>query len=131
MNNGVIIVFWNVRSLYNKIDTIRLEVDSIRPDIVNINETWLHNNIDDGFVSIKDYTLIRSDRFTMEAGTVKKGGGLCTYVKSGLVCEDIKDMIISNKDIELHLVKYALPYTRPILIFNVYRPPSGDIDVLL
>ena len=72
MNNGVIIVFWNVRSLYNKIDTIRLEVDSIRPDIVNINETWLHNNIDDGFVSIKDYTLIRSDRFTMEAGTVKK-----------------------------------------------------------
>ena len=98
---------------------------------MNISETWQHDNIDDGFVSIKNYTLIRSDRLTMEAGVVKKGGGLCTYVKDGLVCEDMKDMIISNKDIELHLVKYALPYTRPIFIFNIYRPPSGDIDIFI
>ena len=38
-------------------------------------------------------------------------------------------MIISNKDIELHLVKYNLPFTRPIFIFNAYRPPSGDIFI--
>ena len=43
----------------------------------------------------------------------------------------MRDMIISNKDIELHLVKYALPYTRPIFIFNIYRPPSGDIDIFI
>ena len=131
MNKGLKIVFWNVRSLYNKIDTVRLEVDNIKPYILNINETWFHDSIDDGFVSIKDYTLIRSDRTTMEAGVVKKGGGLCTYVKSGLVCEDIRDMIISNKDIELHLVKYNLPFTRPIFIFNVYWPPSGDLDIFI
>ena len=80
MNKGLKIVFLNVRSLYNKIDSIRLEVENIKPDILNINEIWLHDNIDDGFVSIKDYTLIRSDRMTMEAGVVKKGGGLCTYM---------------------------------------------------
>ena len=73
MNKGLKIVFWNVRSLYNKIDAVGLEVDNIKPDILNINETWLHDNIDDGFVSIKNYTLIRSDRMTMEAGVVKKG----------------------------------------------------------
>ena len=72
MNKGLKIVFWNVRSLYNKIDTIRLEVDNIKPDILNTNETWLHDNIDDAFVSIKDYTLIRSDRLTMEAGVMLK-----------------------------------------------------------
>ena len=131
MNKGLKIVFWNVRSLYNKIDSIRLEVENIKPDILNINETWLHDNIDDGFVSIKDYTLIRSDRETIEAGVVKKGGGLCTYVKDGLVCKDMRNMIISNKDIELHLVKYALPYTRPIFIFNIYRPLSGDFDIFI
>ena len=68
---------------------------------------------------------------TMEAGLVKRGGGLCTYVKNGLVCEDIRDRIISNKDIEMHLMKYTLPYTRPIYIFNVYRPPTGDIDIFI
>ena len=101
MNNGLKIVFWNVRSLYNKIDTIRLEIENIKSYILNINETWLHDSIDDGFVSIKDYILIRSDRMTMEAGFAKKGGGLCTCVKSGLVCEEISDMSISNKDIEI------------------------------
>ena len=129
MNKGLKIVFWNVRSLYNKIDTIKLEVDNIKPGILNINETWLHDSIDDGFDSIKDYILIRSDRMTMEAGLAKKGGGLCTYVKRGLVCEEISDMLISNKDIEIHLVKYNLPFTRPIFTFNVYRPPSGDFDI--
>ena len=89
MNKGLKIVFWNVRSLYNKIGTIRLEVDNIRPDILNISETWLHDSIDDGFVTFKDYTLIRSDRKTIEAGMLKKGGGLCTYFKSGLACEEI------------------------------------------
>ena len=38
-------------------------------------------------------------------------------------------MTISNKDIEIHLVKCNLPFTRPIYIFNVYRPPSGDFDI--
>ena len=131
MNKGLKIVFWNVRSLYNKIDTIRLEIENIKPDILNINETWLHDDIDDEFVSIKDYTLIRSDRMTIEAGLVKRGGGLCTYVKNGLVCEDIRDRIISNKDIERHLMKYTLPYTRPIYVLNVYRPPTGDIDTFI
>ena len=131
MNKGLKIIFWNVRSLYNKIDSIRLEVENIKPDILNINETWLHDNIDDVFVSIKDYTLIRSDRMTMEAGMVKKGGGLCTYVRDGLICEDMRNIIFSNKDIELHLIKYTLPHTRPIFIFNVYRPPSGDIDIFI
>ena len=28
-------------------------------------------------------------------------------------------------------MKYTLPYTRPIFIFNVYRPPSGDIDIII
>ena len=74
---------------------------------------------------------LRSDRTTKEAGIVKKGGGLCTYVKNGIVCEELTDMIISNKDIELHLVKYNLPFTRPIFIFNAYRPPSGDLDIFI
>ena len=53
------------------------------------------------------------------------------YVKNGLVCEEIREMIISKKDIEMHLMKYTLPYTRPIFLFNVYRPPSGDIDIFI
>ena len=42
MDKGLKVIFWNVRSLYNNIDTIRLEIDKINPDILNVCETWLH-----------------------------------------------------------------------------------------
>ena len=128
MDKGLKILFWNVRSLYNKIDTFRLEIDKVNPDILNVCETWLHNDIESDFVSIKDYVIIRSDRTTLENGIQKRGGGLCTYVRKSLICEDLIEHTISNINIELHVVKYCLPYTRPIYIFNVYRPPAGDVD---
>ena len=128
MDKGLKVIFWNVRSLYNKIDTIRLEIDKINPDILNVCETWLHDDIENDFVSIKDYTLIRSDRKTFENGILKRGGGLCTYVRKTFICEDLIDHTLSNNNIEMHVMKYKLPYTRPIYIFNVYRPPAGDVD---
>ena len=128
MDKGLKIVFWNVRSLYNKIDSIRLEIEKANPDILNVCETWLHSDIENDFVSIKDYTIIRSDRLTLENGIQKRGGGLCTYVRKSLICEDLMDHTLSNSNIELHVMKYKLPFTRPIYIFNIYRPPTGDID---
>ena len=132
MNKGLKIVFWNVRSLANKIDTIRCEVGKLEPDILNINETWLHDNIIDDFVKIDGYILLRSDRKTLvDDGQIKKGGGLCTYVRKNIVCSDIVDMSISNRNIELSVVKYDMQFTRPIYIFNIYRPPLGDIDAFI
>ena len=128
MNKGLKVLFWNVRSLYTKIDTIRLEVEKVNPDIVNINETWLHDDIDDGFISIKDYILVRSDRQTMENGVIKRGGGLCTFAKKSLICEELTDKTVGNHNIVLHGMKYVLPFTRPIYIVNLYRPPVGDFD---
>ena len=124
-------VFWNVRSLYNKIDSIRVEIDKINPDIVNLNETWLHDKIDNGLISIKDYILIRSDRKSYDGEVAKKGGGLCTYVRKTYIFEENKEMTIINKNIELHVMKYKLPFTRPIYMINVYRPPAGDIDAFI
>ena len=75
MDKGLKVIFWNVRSLYNKIDSIRHEIDKINPDILNVCETWLHDDIENDFVSIKDYTLVRADRKTYENGILKRGGG--------------------------------------------------------
>ena len=50
-------MFWNVRSLYNKIDTIKEEIGKLAPDILNISETWLHNQMPDHFVNISNYIV--------------------------------------------------------------------------
>ena len=45
MGKGLKGLFWNVRSIYNKLDSIRHEVNNLQPDILNMSETWLNENI--------------------------------------------------------------------------------------
>ena len=122
MGKGLSITSWNVRSLLNKIDSIRYEVAISKPDILNISESWLHINIDDKEISINGYIITRLDRSTYADGTIKKGGGLCKYIKQGLVSENIETMQLCDNDIEMMCNKVKLPYTRDIYILKVYRP---------
>ena len=122
-------MFWNVRSLYNKIDTIKEEINKLAPDILNISETWLHNQTPDHFVHISNYSLIRNDRsLILHDGSTKRGGGICTYIRQGLNFVTIPESSICTLDVEMSVIEYCLPHTRKIYILNVYRPPSGDVD---
>ena len=129
MHKGLQVLFWNVRSVYNKIVSIRQEIDLLAPDILNISETWLQEQLSDHFVGIINYSLVRSDRtLILPDGYVKRGGGICTYIKQGLNFTVITDLSICNNDIAMSVIEYSLPHTRKIYILNVYRPPSGDVD---
>ena len=59
---GIKILHLNIRSLYNKLDEIRLLVVESNPDILGISETWLHNGIDDSEIHIPNFSLLRKDR---------------------------------------------------------------------
>ena len=131
MGKGLKVLFWNIRSIYNKIDSVRYEIDKLQPDIININETWLNDNISDEEINISGYNLMRHDRGRDEHGIIKRGGGLCTYIKTGLICNNMPEFAISENNIELSIIKYKLPHTRDIYVLNVYRPPNGDIDIFI
>ena len=85
MGKGLKVIYWNIRSIYNKINSIRCEITEIQPDILNISETWLNDNINDNEINIAGYNLLRHDRGRDEHGIIRRGGGLCTYIKIGLV----------------------------------------------
>ena len=75
------------------------------------------------------YSLIRQDQSTTHGdGSIKRGGGLCTYIKQGLNFEIECDLETCTKDIELSVIRYNLPCTRGIYVLNVYRPPMGDME---
>ena len=42
------ILYYNARSLFPKIDELRLEYANRRPDIVCIVESWIDNSVTDG-----------------------------------------------------------------------------------
>ena len=129
MHHGMKVIFWNVRSLYSKFDVISHELTKTSADIVNISETWLREEMEDHFVTIRNYSLIRNDRSIIDDdGRVKRGGGICTYIKQGLTFKVVHELSLCNNDIELSVIQYNLPHTRKIYILNIYRPPAGDLD---
>ena len=131
MGKGLNIVFWNVRSLSNKFDSIRHEVSELQSNVIHICETWLHDKITDSEINISNFNLVRSDRGQNPDGTITRGGGICTYIRQGIVFEEYTLLSCSNKDIEMLIIKLKLPFTRDIYMINVYTPPNGDIDVFI
>ena len=59
------------------------------------------------------------------------GGGICTYVKQGIIFEEKDTLLNSNVNIEMSVTRIKIPFTRDIYLLNVYRPPNGDVDIFI
>ena len=127
------IIFWNIKSIYPKMDAIRMIANELKPDIMCFSETWLNQYIDNSDVHINGYILVRNDRKSINArGNPSRGGGVCIYVLAKYKFDVIYDQLnLSSNDVESITIKVNLKDTRPIYITNVYRPPSGDLKKCL
>ena len=74
---GFSILYFNARSLKNKIDELSLRCVRVRrnPDIIAITETWADFSVPDSYFSIQNYVIFRCDRGN-------NGGG---YILSSIV----------------------------------------------
>lgn len=125
-NSEFALVSFNIRSILPKIDSLELLIQESKPDLVNINETWLNSAIPDHSIPIEGYDIIRYDRKNNQ-----RGGGLASYIKqgNGAIYDNIKfsDLNTSDADIELHIFSLKVRKMRKMLILNTYRPPSGNL----
>ena len=92
-------------------------------DIVCITETWLTKNISNSVVDISDYTLVRKDR-----SADKRGGGVCTYIKSSIDFTTIDELNDSPfESLWVYLRPNRLPRGFSCLIIGIiYHPPQDD-----
>ena len=128
-HKGLLFSHLNIRNLFNKIDTVRETFNNLNFDVITFSETWLQEHIPDNIVEIKEYDLFRNDRKILENGQTKKGGGVCTYVKTGIPVDYHKwqEFNVSNIDIECLWLELKFQHQRNIIIVNLYRPPQGNI----
>ncbi|KAJ3659862.1 hypothetical protein Zmor_011525 [Zophobas morio] len=75
------VAYTNVASLMAKFDDFCTFVDTYKPTIIMLSETWLTSFITDALISLDGYTIFRSDRVGI------RGGGVCAYI-SDLVPEN-------------------------------------------
>lgn len=129
-DNEFVIVSYNLRSLLPKIDSLQIMVNESKPDILNINETWLKDTIPDQLVALEGYDLLRYDRKSNH-----RGGGVASYIKqgNGAVYDEHSLMHLnqSNNNIEIQVFTIKIRNIKKMLIINSYRPPKGNIDTFL
>ena len=52
---------------------------------------------------------------------LKKGGGICTYLKEGTICNELTDLTCLDEGIEMTVIRYKLSFTRYIYIVKLLK----------
>ena len=114
------IVYFNARSIKNKMDEFKIFVYQNKPDIIGIVETWLNEDQLDSELEINDYKFLRKDR---KNEFKSQGGGIIIYYKSELSMVDITSDY--NLNIDHIWVKIYMSSSKPISMGCFYRPPDS------
>ena len=113
-------MFINTRSLKKVNATTILSVDFMENeiDICCISEIWLKEEVDDAYVDIPYFTLMRHDR-TKENSSNATGGGVAAYVENSIGAEKF-----NPKHSYQFAVMWFASRTNPVYIYAaVYYPP--------
>ena len=117
-DEGLRIASLNVRSLYGKLDEIKLLIGTYLLDILCLNETFLDTSISDSEIDINNYCIVRKDR-------TRNGGGVAIYIRDSLthtLCHGLNDT-----NLELNWCRISPKYCASFLLCCFYRSPSMSL----
>lgn len=104
----------NIRSLFNKVNDVKMYLSLHKCDLLAVSETWLDAKIKTRDVNIDGYRFIRRDRGS-------RGGGVGLYISTSL-----KFVIIeSTPNIEQLWVNIKYK-TWEVVCAVIYKPPLND-----
>ena len=84
-NRCLKIIYFNARSIGNKLDELQALANERDPDFILITESWCNDKTSNGMLNIEGYNVepeLRIDRVDTANGI---GGGLLVYSKKGIV----------------------------------------------
>ena len=120
ISKGFKIAHLNIQSVRFKVDNLKILLVQNHIDILCITESWLDCNIGNNEIQIDGYNICRLDR-------IHKGhGGILYYIKDGIVFKEKSDL--QNTDVESLWIELNLPFSKPILLGTVYRPPDSKAE---
>lgn len=109
----------------DEVDSILLNSDL---DVLVLSDTWLHKNVNNSLITNDNYTIFRSDRKTvLPSSIVKKGGGLCMYIRKGISVDPVQCVTVSDENIKITHLNLKKGFEKRFNVVGVYRPPSGNL----
>ena len=131
---GLKIVFWNIRSILNKIESVRTKLHDKNISILVITESWLKPDIPNTLIDIEGYATYRYDRsYNNDKGHLKRGGGILVYVRDTLSFDTLNGGLfnVSSSDIEFTTLCIKRPHTKRLYLISIYRPPNGNVKTAI
>ena len=120
ISNNLSVLYFNARSIKNKIAEFQARVNVEKPHIIAITESWLDDSFNDGEVFPSDYSVFRNDRN-------RRGGGVALGILTVLNPVLKSDFLSSG----LEIVWAEFDSVQGKNLFGVYyRPPSQYINGL-
>jgi hypothetical protein len=107
------ILLINARSLWNKLDELRVLAANSKPDCIAVTETWFTSDQPDGILLLKNYSLFRADRCS------RTGGGVCLYVHDSLQLEIPTQLNVRGSE----ALTLCFPKRR-VTLLCLYIPPN-------
>ena len=118
--NQLSIVYYNARSLVPKFDELCASIETYKPDIVCIVETWLSKDISDNELGIPGFTLHRKDRH-------RHGGGVLIYTAESLIVSLLPSSMF-DQSLEFLPISVTF-FNQKFCIAVFYRPPDSPSSI--
>ena len=115
-------LYFNARSIVNKLSELELCMDIEKPDILGITETWLTNSILDSELTFEGYTVLRRDRDDDEKS---RGGGVLLYIRNELNPIVMSEYKCGKIETLFCNINYNGDYT---MLGICYRPPDSPVN---
>ena len=80
------------------------------------------------YITIEGYNFCRLDRDLSLPGAKTCGGGVVTYIANDIAYIEKKDKNICNINMEVQYIILNKANCKTLHLFNIYRPPDGNID---
>ena len=121
-NKFLRVLYFNARSIRNKINELKALIAVENIDVIAISETWTNFNTRDykGEFELSGFQLFNKDRIN------KRGGGVLIYCRHNLEAEEINVRAIPALEIVAVKIKGKL---NTVNIAVVYRPPGQNADL--
>ena len=115
---GLHLAHVNIRSLWNKFEVVKQTILNSGLNFISFSESWLNSYITDNLIEILGYVYLRHDRTWLENNTVKKGGGICCYVRNNICVSNAEfiDSNVSSTHIEVFWVSLFIPNCKNIIM---------------
>jgi hypothetical protein len=116
------LLYFNARSLANKLDCLFFVLSSYKYQIIAVTETWLSDKYPDALITYGlNYSLFRCDR------VARAGGGVCLFVQNCLSATPVCSRNVLKADFLCVDVSDPVAMTG-VRISLTYLPPAATTD---